>query len=419
MTKAIRNLIIILALITPCMPKIGLSEEITMFPIEMFLFILFPFTIKYNKLLLQKLLFGLWFVILISTLLSCIMIPSLGGILRAVKELIYIPIMYMAYKCNWLSWKHLSYTFICASLITFAFLIQAGFSFASMSIWDNSLLLSGMSNKYIDIHSLSIVNIERGAHGIFSNYCSLALCSSLIAYYKKEIKLTVLLLVFLLACTSVGMSVSREGLVVFSAVIIGYLLCIQKKGNFWTHSGFYFIGLVILSVIIYVINEYGDNIALVQKILYTQQSMEDSGEEGNIALRIGGWTVFFQSLMLYPFMAIIGYGFNNLYYESFLDFAKGYKFRFVTGPESFFVECLMYGGIFALYFGIRWWWRIYQLFNNIRNRNISYFTKGLFWGLLFVNSFSGASIVSDMLYCQFLIFLGLITRELNLENSKS
>ena len=401
------------------MPKIGLSEEITMFPIEMFLFILFPFTIKYNKLLLQKLLFGLWFVILISTLLSCIMIPSLGGILRAVKELIYIPIMYMAYKCNWLSWKHLSYTFICASLITFAFLIQAGFSFASMSIWDNSLLLSGMSNKYIDIHSLSIVNIERGAHGIFSNYCSLALCSSLIAYYKKEIKLTVLLLVFLLACTSVGMSVSREGLVVFSAVIIGYLLCIQKKGNFWTHSGFYFIGLVILSVIIYVINEYGDNIALVQKILYTQQSMEDSGEEGNIALRIGGWTVFFQSLMLYPFMAIIGYGFNNLYYESFLDFAKGYKFRFVTGPESFFVECLMYGGIFALYFGIRWWWRIYQLFNNIRNRNISYFTKGLFWGLLFVNSFSGASIVSDMLYCQFLIFLGLITRELNLENSKS
>lgn len=414
MSKAIKDLIVFFALLTPCMPKIGISEEITILPIEILLFLLFPFILKYNKFRVQRLLYGVWVTILVSTLLSCIMIPNLGGVLRGIKELIYIPIAYVTYKCNWLSWKHISYSFICASCISFVFLASAGFSFSSMSIWDNSLLLSGMSNKYLDVRSFSIVNIDRGAHGIFSNYCSLALCSTFIAYRKKEIRKIVLIIVLLLVCSCVGMSVSREGLIVFFSVIASFVFCKFKEGKIRTHIGLYLFITFFLLVIIYVINEYGENIALVQKLLYTQQSVEDSGEEGNIALRIGGWAVFFRSLFYYPYMAIIGYGFNNMYYESFLDFARLYKFRYVTGPESFFVECLMYGGIIALFFGIRWWRQIYIIICKVSDGNIKFFSKGLFWGLLFVNTFSGASIVSDMLYCQFLVFIGLIIREVTL-----
>lgn len=38
---------------------------------------------------------------------------------------------------------------------------------------------------------------------------------------------------------------------------------------------------------------YGEYIPLVNKILYTQEAISTTGNEGNIELRIGAWKLFF------------------------------------------------------------------------------------------------------------------------------
>ncbi|MEB3376000.1 hypothetical protein SFC43_32845 [Bacteroides sp. CR5/BHMF/2] len=69
---------------------------------------------------------------------------------------------------------------------------------------------------------------------------------------------------------------------------------IKKKG--------YFVGyIVMLAVLISVVIIYGEYIPLVNKILYTQEAISTTGNEGNIELRIGAWRLFFSSLVDNPF----------------------------------------------------------------------------------------------------------------------
>lgn len=158
-------------------------------------------------------------------------------------------------------------------------------------------------------------------------------------------------------------------------------------------------------------SRYYDNIAIIQKIQYTKDSISENGSEGNIALRIAGWKVYFESIIRNPIMIFIGYGYNYEYYETFLTFHISGSF--VAIPESFFIECMLCGGITALFFGIMFWISMYEVFSLPKNKSIKFALRGLFVGLLFGNLFSGAAVFGDLLYCHLLILMGLLLRDKN------
>lgn len=170
----------------------------------------------------------------------------------------------------------------------------------------------------------------------------------------------VFFIALILGMLNLAMSVSREGLIIFAILVLGisYGKLHNSKGQLQISPNFILLVAVIVSAVIYVIVQYGEEIAIVQKVLYTQKSLNSNGSEGNIAMRIGGWIVYFKSIIANPLYLIVGYGFNTDAYLAIVkDIARPYGDKWVPIPESFFVETLMYGGLLCFYFGIRLWIR--------------------------------------------------------------
>lgn len=413
LSNALIYILLVLALLTPCMPKIGISENITIFPVEIHLlfgaFIFMP----YIKFKIQKILLTIWLIILLSTLFSQLSIINAGSVMRCLKEIIYIPIVYLVYISKWVDWKHLSYIFCLAFVINILFIFSIGFSFSNLNIWDSDTLFSGLSGHYLNLNSFDIVKIEgKGSHGVWASYCVLALAATLIGHEQGTIKNILLYLVVFFVIISIGMTVSREGLLSLIILFLSYMLVKLKTKNMFSFFLFLFSAIIVVVLIYFVIDKYGGNIAIVQKLLYTQDAISATGEESNIALRIGAWRVYAESILRNPIMLIFGYGYNYGYYQSFLDFKVSYQY--VPIPESFFIECVLCGGLVCLFFGIRFWRCFYNIIDRERSSNIRLISKGLFLGLLVGSIFSGAAIFADLLYCQFLIFLGIFLRKQNI-----
>ena len=409
--KRIVNLILLLVLVTPCIPKIGFNN-ITIYPSEILLLLFIIPLIKFNKFKIQKDLFYIWLLITISTLYSFVNNIDFGGLMRCIKEIIYIPILYIAYKQESIQLKHLSYIFIIASIINLIFLFSQGFNFNSINIWDKELMSTGLSNRYLDLTSLTIHTLPNGSHGIWGNYCALILCGTIIAYKWKQINLSLLSVVFIFVCLNLALSVSREATISFFLVCIAFFYSESNiKGKIKIRPKFIVIASIIIIALIWLIYKYGEKMLIVQKILYTMDSINDTGNESNIQLRINGWIVFFESLAKYPFMILSGYGYNLENYSSFLDFARiKYGNTFVALPESFFIQNFCYGGFICFLLGFKFWKHLYEIIKNTREKYMRQISFGLFYALLFTNTFSGASIVSDLLYGQVLIFIGIIIR---------
>ncbi|MBR4325169.1 MAG: hypothetical protein IKP73_06555 [Bacteroidales bacterium] len=409
MTETKDKICLYLALISPCIPKIGITPQITVFPAEFF-WVLFSFYYisNYIKFKIQKYLLNIFGLFLLFTIVSFFYFEiSIASLLRCIKEIAYIPLVFIAYKSKWLQWKQLCYIFVVAVGINIMFYFQKGINLSSFSIWDTESLFNGLSGKYFDLQSFSIVNMPRGSHGIWTIYCILAFVIAIFSYENKQISTIIFVICFILCVISVSFSVSREGLIVLLAVLVCYMYAkiISKSGSSILYI-FILIGIILIGV--YLVTLYGNNLAIVKKINYTQESIVNTGEEGNIQLRINGWIVYFKVLLSNPMMTIVGFGFNFNNYISYIDFSV--PFRYATIPESFFVECLMCGGITALYFGILFWREFYKYANSIKNRTIKYAVIGLWYGTLFGAIFSGAAIISDMLFGYLLIFLGILLR---------
>ena len=412
--KKIYNFLLFLALISPCIPKVQITKEITMFPYEIAALLFFPYLLRTIKFSIQRCFFAVWLFILLATLISQADIPNVGGIMRCVKELIYIPLMYIAYRSKWLDCKLVVKVFCVACFINVFYLFSEGFRFGVLDIWNNETMSSGMSNKAFNLQTLSVERIlTGGSHGIWLTYSNICVCIAYACYLKKWISGRFLTVALVLGMLNLAMSVSREGLIIFAAMLLGisYGKLHNGKGQLQISPKFILWAAVIVSAVIYVIVQYGDDIAIVQKVLYTQKSLHSSGSESNIAMRIGGWIVYFESIIANPLYLIIGYGFNT---DSYLiivrNIARSYGDKWVPIPESFFVETLMYGGLLCFYFGVRLWIKMYQLIGKISNNAIRYVAIGLFLGILFGNIFSGATIISDVVYSYVLICLGLILR---------
>lgn len=407
----LEKIILFLVLLIPCMPKIMITEGITMYPAEMLLIVAFPFLAKYIKLPIQKNILYVWLLIFVSTIISSFYILNIGSLMRCYKEIIYIPILILAYKSKKIQFRHILYFYIIACFINFLILAIYGFSLSSYNIWDTELLSSGMSNRYIDL-SLKMGVLEGGSHGIWLQYNVLCLCIMIIARHLEKIPSYLVGSVLFFFIANLAISASREGLVSATFLIFGYLFARSvKNGRLHFKTSTLFVLFIIVILIIGVVSYFGESLGMVQKIMYTMDSLKDTGQESNITLRINAWKAFFLSLIEYPYMIVFGYGFNMDFYQSFLYFLpNSIRYNFVTIPESFFVETFMYGGIVCFIFGIRFWKSIYSFFQKCRDLKIRYVLMGLFGGLLFSNLFSGASVICDVFYSQFLVFLGLLYR---------
>ena len=87
-------------------------------------------------------------------------------------------------------------------------------------------------------------------------------------------------------------------------------------------------------------------------------------------------------------------------------------------PESFFVEVVMYGGVFALLLGLVFWKKLFSFFKSLRYLNSNTVFVWLLLGLLIGNIFSGAAIICDLLYSQLLLSCGILLRS-ELQNGNS
>lgn len=405
------RLLLFLAIITPCIPKIQIAEGITVYPYEIFAVLCSPWILKYIKFKIQKTLLLLWVVILISTIISCLFVFASGGLMRCVKEMIYIPLMYMAYQSRSLTLRMMTIVFVFAFFANISYLVLNGFFGGFLDIWDPEMLSSGLSNKMFSLSTFSIgvIPTAGGAHGIWLGYNSLAVCLTYIAWKNKEVSLTMLLIVFLMGIINVLFSVSREGLIGFCFLMIGIVV----DGISKYHSRFKVLlsVFIFIGLIIYIILAYGDELAIVQKVLYTHEAIETSGSESNISLRVGAWYVYCLSVITYPIYLMIGYGFNLDWYELVIDQVVGeYSGPYVAIPESFFVETAMYGGILAFVLGILFWRALFAISNKLQYNNVHIPFFWLLFGFLIGNIFSGATIICDLLYSQLLISCGLLLR---------
>lgn len=413
--KSINDLVLLVALLTPCMPKIAFTSEISIYPIEILLIIMFPFIIN-KRFLLKKTLLAFWGCISFSTLLSFIYGPiELGGAMRCIKGIIYIPLIYIAYTSKKYSYDKMPIILILATIINIVFHYSQGYSIINVNIWDAEALMSGLSRWSYNISSNSfIVQGSGGTHSIWGNYCVLAMCASWVAFNAKKIKKLLFISSITATITSLSLAVSREAFVVLICVFSGYFLANSiKNGRVRINSKAYlFIALIVIAIS-YIVIEYGENIALFQKMLYTVNSFQDSGKEQNMSLRIGAWTIFGLSLIQNPWAFFLGYGFNRENYTTCIaDVVNKTHTDFVPIPESFFIQALSFGGIICLIYAIKYWKHLYCLFQSYPYRISRFILIGLYCGLLFGSLFSGAAIISDLLYGQFLIFIGFLRKEL-------
>lgn len=410
--RVLQDFILFVALITPCMSKVAFAEKISLYPVEILLILVFPFLIM-KKFYLKKQLVFFWGCISLSTLFSFIYGPiDVGGAMRCVKGLIYIPLIYIAYNSNRYSYHYMGYVLIPAVIINIAFHISQGFSFNALNIWNSEMLLSGLSRwSYVISDNRFVLQSVGGSHGIWGNYNVLALCAAWLAYISKKTGSLVFIGAFLAATVSLLMAVARESIIVFFVFLLGYFFGNSVRNGISLKA--YLFLAVFIVCIVWGFMRYGEYIAIFQKIQYTVDSINYTGKEGNAQLRIGAWYMFLISLIEHPWAIFTGLGFNL---ENYSEYLKEVAFMnknvsFVTLPESFFIEALAFGGVFCLISAIQYWRKIYALFKVETIQTRKFLLKGLFVGLLIANTISGASIISDLLYGQFLIFIGFYLRE--------
>lgn len=412
--KKINEFILLITLLTPCMPKIAFTEKISMYPLEILLLIFFPILIKPHFFLKRTLLF-FWLCISFSTIFSFIYGPiEIGGAMRCIKGLIYIPLIYIASTSKKYSYNNMPYILITAAIINVIFHISQGFDFNNLNIWNSDLLMSGLSRWSFSLASGQFVlQSAGGSHGIWGDYCVVALCATWLAYLSKKINKLIFVISFIATVGSLSIAVSREAFLVLICLLSSFLIANSiKNGKLYISTKAYFFIAIFITICTWIVISYGEHLALVQKMLYTMESFNDSGKEQNLNLRVGAWTAFGLSLLHNPWAIFTGYGFNITNYAEHILSVKGINnINFVTLPESFFVQAWGYGGLICLIYSIIFWLNIYRFIKLEQIRIKRFLLLGLVLGLIIASALSGAAIISDLLYGQFLIFIGFLIKE--------
>lgn len=401
-------------LFLPLTPKLNISGNIYINPMEILLiiYILFSVFIFRKNIFaihqIQIFFLSIFVIELFFTIISLDHFFDITGIMKLIKYIIYLPVLYIGYK--YMKYEYFKKIVLIGILAMIVNIIQFFYSVMvnGFSIWNIKSLSSGFVNKYIEISTLSLQTIQSGAHAIWGDYCVLIFTITFALFIDKKINSKIFLFTVFLMLVNLSLSVSRTSFltlfVVLGLLSFYYLFIIKRIKKMFLWSGILFI----LALVFIIIN-YGDSIPAVQKILYTINSFQSSGQESNISARLEGWVVALYSLVQKPYTIFIGSGYNTDLFMSRLQQANEYfgYTKFPSEPESFYLESLMYGGLFALMSLILFSYSVLKVSFK------KYTTISLYFGFFFiaeiiVNITSGSNMKGDLLMFHILLIIGYI-----------
>jgi len=244
---------------------------------------------------------------------------------------------------------------------------------------------------------------EQGSHGIWGTYCVFILVTSIFLHREKAIKGYQMIVGVLVSLTSISLTVSREALL----VLLVFFACwgIKKSIRIFMLSGLFIFLFFIFNNFSLLSYEGQSSVPLVEKVIYTVRAFDEIGSESNLALRMNTWFQIKELFFVSPSLFLLGCGYNLPLFGKLLSFvaSSNHITNFVAMPESLLFFSLCFGGLPALisisvflFRAILFLWQ-----------DSSFFMFGFFsFGVLIANVFSGASLISDLFYCQFLLLLG-------------
>lgn len=402
------------SLLIPIMPKIMIQDGVYMYAFDIMMVLVFiPFVFFCSRafcfLTSSKLLTMFWMVILFSTLLwGSGGIPA-TGVAKIIKGIIYVPLIYVAFNYSGDVLKKIVLISIAAQLLNLFFYVQGLLKYG-FSIWKANLLSSGFSNHYISLIDFSFETIpEQGAHGIWGSYCLLCLAVAIYLYNEKRLGTMAFIAIFCLTLINVCSTVSREAFLLLIVMLFSYFIFSGFKA--FLKGMLLIVCIILLSWgILYYLDVDFSSVPIFAKLSYTASSIESSGSESNISLRIGAWVIILYTFFSNPLYLVSGIGYNlELLRKVMLEGAVDIGIMtYVPLPESLIMFSLAFGGIFALILMVLFIFNAFKVFSFTRKTRI---LSCFLLGLCLSNILSGASLISDLLYSQFLLVLGAIIRD--------
>lgn len=418
------NKLLLWLLITlPLLFKLEVYENVYLYPQEIIIPLILFFKLYYSKnFIINKsaypflfLLAGL-FLMLASSILSLLNYFEVGGIIRILKYIMYVLVIFSLSNYNFPSFIKIfnKVAFFSIGITILVYLYQlitfdGPFSlFIHYSTWDRNYVPSGFSNLNLNISDFSFSR-SGGNHGIYGSYLVLVIMvnfSILLDSKLKPLLINYLLIIFSLI--NLSLIASREALLVLIIVFGFYGIHQLLKFKI---KRIYYQGLLLFLLFILFIFIFNIDIGLINKINYTISSYSETGMEYNISARLNVWFLIIMSYTLFPIYFFIGYGYNESNFNFYLARTNEHFYSYdyyATIPESLFLSFLAYGGILSVLLLILFFLSL--IYNGIKNFDRSilhllflYFTIGL----MISNNFGGA-MLSDLLFAQFsLVYLWL------------
>jgi len=386
-------------LISAFLPKLILSDGVNVYLPELVIFLsLFVYGIKqFFFFKEQRILAGLFGAMVIFSIVSLASVEDSGSILRSVKEILYIAIIFWASKISDPE-GFMKKIVLCASLamVLNILMFAAGYSIGN-SIWgDADALSSGMSNKGFSLADFQIQQLPGLAHGIWGSYCVLSVVVATTLYKRQIIGKKSFLLNLALFLINMAISVSRESILILIVVILCFIIFSNGK----LINKIFIVGFAAIAVAVVI--QLGDSLPLFQKITYMIDSFSSGNTDGNIQIRINTWAAYGDFVLDNLHYLFMGLGISP---ENFYEHIKNYSTgEIVSVPESAFVYVQAYGGLLSTICMVLLIITCGRKISGINYKLIKYF----FVGLLLTNLFSGVSMFSDLLYAHLCLIYGIV-----------
>lgn len=392
-------IIVYSVIISAIVPKIIIADGVNLFLPELVVFSGLILGIRqFITFQEQQLILGIFLSILFFSIIIQLSITDIGAVLRSIKEILYISIIYWASLINNKKqvMKHLVF-FGCIAFLLNILLYTQSYA-AENTIWSGSeSLSSGISNRGFFFPSLNLVQLPGLAHGIWGSYCVLIFVITLSLRKEKLISIWLFMTSLILFITNMLITISRESLLLLLVIaIISFF-----KSGITIVQRFIIISGITFSV--YAIAIFGSTLPVVQKITYTYTSLTETKSEGNLTLRINTWAAYFNLIAHRSEYLIEGLGLSP---DNFYQHISHYTHEnIVDVPESVLVYTQAYGGIISFSCFIM---LVITAGYRLNKRSPYKLLKYYFIGLLITNSMSSVSMFSDLLYAHICLIYGLL-----------
>ena len=411
------RIILLIALLTPLTPKLIIASGIFVYLVELvlmaFLIVFFQKYVAYVKFQLQRIILLFGITLLLYSVVSQYKFVDLSAILRGFKILIYVPLVFVAYYAGARIMKPMLLIGLAAMTANLLHYLLFLIPTYGLEFWLPDALPAGFSNRYLSLAGSTLPLTNSGAHGVWGGYCVLILALAHYLRHCRDIPPTTFVLAIIAVFVSLSISVSRASVMTLAIYYLLLLLSIDTR--YASIKGMVFVvftGFVVWALATQMQYFSIDQIGIAQKISHTLESFQQSGTESNIQTRINTWLIFGYSLLENPITLLNGLGYNKAaYYDMFTTAASSFGFqgKYVSIPESLIIFGLLGGGLAGFLLILMLLAIILKLsVKCYRSKRGLWFLGAYLLSIIPANIFSGANLIADLLYGQFLILTGVI-----------